>query len=67
MRGNLNASKRQPSVFVIHVRWRATSKTIRVSAYTEDVALRKAERMKENAGFWDMVVLNDIKGAEPNG
>lgn len=58
---------RIPNIYVIRVGWRATSKTIRVSAYSEDVALRKAERMKENTGFWDMVVLNDIKGAEPNG
>lgn len=51
-----------PTKFLVHVRWQATSLKLWISAPDEEVALRKAARMKCNRDCWDMSIIKETQG-----
>ncbi len=55
---------RQKTLFLVRASWRATAKTLRVMAYSEDDAVARATRMKENAGCLDFTIIKETDGTD---
>lgn len=56
--GMLGKSTTQP-VWLVRVRWRATSKTLRIPAKDEDEAIEKAHKLKECLGGLDFDCIGE--------